>query len=122
MGWYEVVDISGNMKSVDKCFTTHDVKEDEYWVSGHKQNGKPIMPGSALIEFMAQSCGYNSCRDVVLAKVDNARFFGFVYVGDCIQCYVEKITSKCGVYKYNCIVYKFCKKICSAEITLSETK
>jgi len=70
------------------CAGYKDVRDDEFWVSGHMP-GAPIMPGVVICEVAAQVCSYFLHRyflepedTVGLAGLDEIRFREVVRPGD----------------------------------------
>ena len=70
------------------------------------------MPGVLIVEAMAQACGILGYKTLekkpehgslyLLAGADNVRFKKSVVPGDQLKIYVEVISEKFGIWKFDC--------------------
>lgn len=87
------------------------VSVNEPFFNGHFPQ-MPIMPGVLIIEAMAQAAGILGFKTMdktpedgslyLFASVENARFKGQVVPGDQIEMYVEVLSVKRGIWKFEC--------------------
>ena len=100
----------------------HEVKKDEFWVSGHFP-GNPIFPGVLILELMAQVGGFafindiNGGRFAYLSKADNVKYKRKVKIGDKIEVQAE-LLRRFGNYAEVKSVASVCgEKVAQANIT-----
>ncbi len=95
-----------------KAVGYYDVREDEFWVSGHFP-GRPIMPGVVTCECAAQLCSYFAKRSKLLESLiglgglDEVRFRGPVLPGDRLITMLEKVKGRQNmliVGRFQCFV------------------
>ncbi len=92
--------------------------------------GQPIMPGVLIIEALAQATGILAFKSEVgkpvtgqiymLVGVDKVRFKRTVEPGDQLKLYVEVMTVKRGIWKFNCKATVEEKLVTSAEIICTQ--
>ena len=91
---------------------------------------QPIMPGVLIIEALAQATGILAFKSEVgkpvvgqiymLVGVDKVRFKKTVEPGDQLKLYVEVMTVKRGIWKFNCKATVEEKLVTSAEIICTQ--
>tara|TARA_B100000953_G_scaffold81616_1_gene66580 strand:- start:324 stop:767 length:444 start_codon:yes stop_codon:yes gene_type:complete len=91
---------------------------------------QPIMPGVLIIEALAQATGILAFKSEVgqpvvgqiymLVGVDKVRFKRTVEPGDQLKLYVEVMTVKRGIWKFNCKATVEEKLVTSAEIICTQ--
>jgi len=91
---------------------------------------KPIMPGVLIIEALAQATGILAFKSEVgqpvtgqiymLVGVDKVRFKKTVEPGDQLKLYVEVMTVKRGIWKFNCRATVEEQLVTSAEIICTQ--
>lgn len=75
------------------------VREDEFWVSGHVP-GRPLLPGVLMLEAAAQLCSFYSTLQTendyfyALGGIDGARFRGTVTPGEKLYLLARPVTLK----------------------------
>ena len=62
----------------DRSVGIRDIKEDEFWVSGHIP-GRPLFPGVLMIESAAQLCSFTQ-----MLPREDVPFLGFTRCDDCV--------------------------------------
>ena len=92
--------------------------------------GQPIMPGVLIIEALAQATGILAFKSEVgkpvvgqiymLVGVDKVRFKKTVEPGDQLKLYVEVMTVKRGIWKFNCRATVEEHLVTSAEIICTQ--
>ena len=97
--------------------------------SGHFPD-QPIMPGVLIIEALAQATGILAFKSEVgqpvtgqiymLVGIDNVRFKRTVEPGDQLKLYVEVVTVKRGIWKFNCRATVEEQLVTSAEIICTQ--
>ena len=91
---------------------------------------QPIMPGVLIIEALAQATGILAFKSEVgqpvtgqiymLVGVDKVRFKKTVVPGDQLKLYVEVMTVKRGIWKFNCRATVEEQLVTSAEIICTQ--
>ena len=91
---------------------------------------QPIMPGVLIIEALAQATGILAFKSEVgqpvtgqiymLVGVDKVRFKKTVEPGDQLKLYVEVMTVKRGIWKFNCRATVEEQLVTSAEIICTQ--
>ena len=91
---------------------------------------QPIMPGVLIIEALAQATGILAFKSEVgkpvvgqiymLVGVDKVRFKKTVEPGDQLKLYVEVMTVKRGIWKFNCRATVEERLVTSAEIICTQ--
>ncbi len=91
---------------------------------------QPIMPGVLIIEALAQATGILAFKSEVgqpvtgqiymLVGVDKVRFRKTVVPGDQLKLYVEVMTVKRGIWKFNCRATVEEQLVTSAEIICTQ--
>ncbi len=91
---------------------------------------QPIMPGVLIIEALAQATGILAFKSEVgkpvvgqiymLVGVDKVRFKKTVEPGDQLKLYVEVMTVKRGIWKFNCRATVEDQLVTSAEIICTQ--
>ncbi len=103
----------------------------EEFFNGHFP-GKPIMPGVLIIEALAQAAGVLGFKSqekkpadgylYYFVGADNVRLKRPVVPGDCLQLEAKIISSRRGLYKFDCIASVEGKLVCKATILCAERK
>ncbi|VAW93388.1 3-hydroxyacyl-[acyl-carrier-protein] dehydratase, FabZ form [hydrothermal vent metagenome] len=105
------------------------VTYNEPYFTGHFPQ-KPVMPGVLIIEALAQATGILAFKSsdrkpddnklYYLVGIDNVRFKTPVGPGDRLQLEAQVVTTKRGVWKFNCIASVDGEHVVSAEIMCVE--
>lgn len=94
--------------------------------------GFPVFPGVLLIEAMAQACGVLGFKSnnktpedgsiYLFAGIDDVRFKRQVIPGDCVYFKAKILTSKRGIWKFDCEATVDGKLVTKATIMCADRK
>ncbi len=124
-----LIDRVTDFESGKKLVGFKNVTYNEPYFTGHFPQ-KPVMPGVLIIEALAQATGILAFKSsdrkpddnklYYLVGIDNVRFKMPVGPGDRLQLEAEVVTTKRGVWKFNCIASVDGEHVVSAEIMCVE--
>ncbi len=124
-----LIDRVTDFETGNKLIGFKNVTYNEPYFTGHFPQ-KPIMPGVLIIEALAQATGILAFKSsdrkpddnklYYLVGIDNVRFKRPVGPGDRLQLEASVLTTKRGVWKFDCLASVDGEHVVSAEIMCVE--